>query len=355
MRDAPGHYYLPDFCAGRSVAVVLLVCQLLAFVVVASSAATAELPAIRLLKVSLFLHWLGLMSALTLCATRPLLVRLSVDRLSAAAFLLVIATTALLSLGAWHALRWAGYGVELGAAEGSAELAFVLRNAAIAAIVTAVLLRYLWVQHQWRRNVELEARSRVEALTARIRPHFLFNSMNTIAALIRSRPADAERAVEDLADLFRASLADARVQVALEDELALARGHLRMEQLRLGERLKVEWRAVDAPSAARVPRLLLQPLVENAVRHGIEPLPGGGTVSISVRAQDGALVLEVENPRPAPGAALPIDGEVEGNRMALANIRQRLELVYGSKAALAVHEEADRFVVMVRIPLEVAP
>jgi two-component system sensor histidine kinase AlgZ len=350
MRDAPDHYYLPDFCAGRSVAVVLLVCQLLAFLVVASNAAGAELPAILLLKVSLFLHWLGLMSALVLCLSRRLLARLSLTALSAAAFLLVLATTALLSVGAWSALRWAGYGVELGSYP---LLAFALRNAAIAAIVTAVLLRYFWVQHQWRRNVELEARSRIEALTARIRPHFLFNSMNTIAALIRSRPVDAERAVEDLADLFRASLADARVQVALADELALARGHLRMEQLRLGDRLKVEWRAVDAPDAARVPRLLLQPLVENAVRHGIEPLPGGGTVAISVRARDGALVFEVENPRPAAGAALPLEGIVEGNRMALANIRQRLELVYGAKAALAVHETEGRFAVMVRIPLEV--
>src|SRR5262245_55417809 len=104
--------------------------------------------------------------------------------------------------------------------------------------------------------------------------------MNTIAALVRSRPVDAERAVEDLADLFRASLADARTQVALDEELELARGHLRMEQLRLGDRLRVEWRALDAPGGARVPRLLLQPLVENAVRHGIEPLPGGGTVGI---------------------------------------------------------------------------
>jgi two-component system sensor histidine kinase AlgZ len=128
-----------------------------------------------------------------------------------------------------------------------------------------------------------------------------------------------------------------------------------MEQLRLGDRLKVEWRAVEAPSDARVPRLLLQPLVENAVRHGIEPLPGGGTVAISVRARDGALVFEVENPRPRPGAAAPGENLVEGNRMALANIRQRLELVYGTKAALAVHEEADRFAVMVRIPLEVMP
>ena len=349
MRDAPDHYYLPDFCAGRSVAVVLLVCQLLAFVVVASKSGGPDLPAILLLKVSLFLHWLGLMSALVLCAARRLLVRLALTPLSAAAFLLVLATTALLSVGAWFALRWAGYGVELGAHE---LLAFTLRNAAIAAIVTAVLLRYFWVQHQWRRNVELEAQARIEALTARIRPHFLFNSMNTIAALIRGRPADAERAVEDLADLFRASLADARVQVALDDELGLARGHLRMEQLRLGDRLKVEWRAVEAPSDARVPRLLLQPLVENAVRHGIEPLPGGGTVAISVRARDGALVFEVENPRPRGGAPSG-EGVADGNRMALANIRQRLELVYGTKAALAVHEEADRFAVMVRIPLEV--
>ena len=352
MRDAPGHYYLPDFCAGRSVAVVLLVCQLLAFVVVASNSASVDLPAILLLKVSLFLHWLGLMSALVLCLARPLLARLTLVPLSAAAFLLVLVTTALLSIGAWHALVWAGYGVELGAHQ---LLAFTLRNAAIAAIVTAVLLRYFWVQHQWRRNVELEARSRIEALTARIRPHFLFNSMNTIAALIRTRPVDAERAVEDLADLFRASLADARSLVTLEDELALARGHLRMEQLRLGDRLKVEWRAVDAPGNARVPRLLLQPLVENAVRHGIEPLAEGGTVAITVRATDGALVFEVENPRPLPGSAVAGEAVVEGNRMALANIRQRLELSYGTKAALAVHEEADRFAVMVRIPLELPP
>jgi len=349
MRDAPEHYYLPDFCAGRSVAVVLLVCQLLAFVVVASQSSGADLPAIMLLKVSLFLHWLGLMSALVLCAARRVLVRLPLERLSVAAFLLVLTTTALLSVGAWIALRWAGYGVELGTHE---LLAFTLRNAAIAAIVTAVLLRYFWVQHQWRRNVELEARARIEALTARIRPHFLFNSMNTIAALIRSRPLDAERAVEDLSDLFRASLADARVQVALEDELELARGHLRMEQLRLGDRLQVEWRAVEAPSNARVPRLLLQPLVENAVRHGIEPLPGGGTITITVQAHDGTLVLEVDNPRPAGGAPSG-EGVVDGNRMALANIRQRLELVYGSKAALEVDDARDRFAVQVRIPLEV--
>jgi len=348
MAASPRHYYLPDFCAGRSVAVVMLVCQLLAFVLVAGGTTAAELPSIQLLKVSLFLHWLGLMSALVLCLARRLLERLALGALSLAAFLIVLATTTVLSLSAWHLLIWAGFAYELGSV-----LAFVLRNAAITAIVVAVLLRYFWVQHQWRHNVELEAEARVEALTSRIRPHFLFNSMNTIAALIRSRPDAAERAVEDLADLFRASLVDARTLVTLDDELDLARGHLRMEQLRLGERLQVEWRALDAPGSARVPRLLLQPLVENAVRHGIEPLATGGTIGISVRARDGALVIEVDNPMPRRDAPA-IAPAGAGNRMALANIRQRLELVYGSKAALAAHGDDGRFSVVLRIPLEAA-
>lgn len=355
MPPASSHYYLPDFCTGRSVAVVMLVCQLLAFVLVASGATSAELPSIQLLKVSLFLHWLGLMSALVLCISHRLLARLDPAALSVAAFLIVLFTTALLSLGAWQARIWSGFASEIGAA---ALLAFVLRNAAITAIVTAVLLRYFWVQHQWRRNVELEAQARIEALTARIRPHFLFNSMNTIAALIRSRPADAERAVEDLSDLFRASLLDARTLVTLDDEIELARGHLRMEQLRLGERLRVEWRALDAPGSARVPRLLLQPLVENAVRHGIEPLPGGGTVGIAIRARDGALVIEVDNPMPlgsATDSAPPGLASGEGNRMALANIRQRLELAYGNKAALAIHRDGASFSVVLRMPLDVLP
>ncbi len=344
MHAAPESCYLPDFCAARSVAVVVVVCQLLAFVLVAAQIAAVEPAGIRLLKMSLFLHWLGLSSAGVLCLARALLARRSTAAITVGAFALVVATTMLLSIAAWHALVWAGYGQEL---SGTEPALFVARNAAVAAIITAVLLRYLWIQHQWRRNVELEAGSRIQALTARIRPHFLFNSMNTIAALIRSRPADAERAVEDLADLFRASLADASTLVPLADELELTRLYARMELLRLGTRLQLEWRIVAPLPALRVPRLVLQPLVENAIRHGIEPIPGGGLVEITVRQAGEALELEVRNPL-APGSS----GAPDGNRMAHDNIRQRLELAYGARATLVASASAGHYQATLTLPAE---
>ena len=138
----------------------------------------------------------------------------------------------------------------------------------------ALALRYFYVTHEWRRNVELQAQARVHALQARIRPHFLFNSMNTIAALTRSNPARAEEAVQDLADLFRANLSEKRNQIPLADEIDIARTYQRIEQLRLGDRLQVEWEVDALPRDALVPGLTLQPLLENAIYHGIEPRAG---------------------------------------------------------------------------------
>ena len=122
---------------------------------------------------------------------------------------------------------------------------FLVRNAGITFVVTALALRYFYVTHEWRHNVELQATARVHALQARIRPHFLFNSMNTIAALTRSNPARAEEAVQDLADLFRANLNEKRNQISLAEEIDVARTYQRMEQLRLGDRLRVDWK-IDA-------------------------------------------------------------------------------------------------------------
>ena len=167
----------------------------------------------------------------------------------------------------------------------------------IAAIVGALALRYFYVTHQWRRSIELEARARIRALQARIRPHFLFNSMNTIAALTRSDPALAEAAVEDLADLFRVSLNDARAQITLAEEIEIARTYQRIEQLRLGDAAaRCDWDVAALPARAIVPSLLLQPLLENAIGHGIEPLPHGGTVDVRGRLERDAIVIEVTNP-----------------------------------------------------------
>ena len=141
---------------------------------------------------------------------------------------------------------------------------------------------------QWQERVEAASKAQVDALQARIRPHFLFNSMNTIASLIRTRPAEAERTVEDLSDLFRAALGSAETPGTLGEELDLMDHYLRIEKLRLGDRLRVEIEADELPRDLPLPRLLLQPLVENAIYHGVQPLADGGTIRIAGRHLPGA-------------------------------------------------------------------
>jgi two-component system sensor histidine kinase AlgZ len=222
---------------------------------------------------------------------------------------------------------------------------FAVRNVCIGLVVTALLLRYFYVAHQWRRSVELRAAARVHALQARIRPHFLFNSMNTIAALTRSNPRRAEAAVQDLADLFRATLSDKRDTITLAEELEVARTYQRMEQLRLGGRLRVEWKTDALPANALVPGLMIQPLLENAIYHGIEPRAEGGTVTISGEVAGGLVTIVVRNPLD------PLPGNREGNRLALANIRERLALMYGERALMKSGRFDAEYIVTLRFPL----
>jgi two-component system sensor histidine kinase AlgZ len=215
---------------------------------------------------------------------------------------------------------------------------------ALAALVTAAAFRYFYVQAQWQRQIRAQARAQVSALQARIRPHFLFNSMNTIASLIRSQPVAAERAVEDLADLFRAALKAGDEPSPLGVEIELVRRYLDIEQLRLGSRLKVEWDIAGLPEDVPIPALLLQPLIENAVHHGIQPLPEGGVVTIVARTEPERVVISIRNP------CAPVAARGEGNRMALGNIRQRLAYHYGNRAALEMEQGRDYYFCRLSIP-----
>ena len=200
--------------------------------------------------------------------------------------------------------------------------------------------------------------ARLLALTARIRPHFFFNSLNGVLGVIRSDPRRAERALEELAELFRALMQDNRDLVALGDELALCERYVDLERLRLGERLEIRWefsdeledggRVAAAPGAAlmraKVPPLLLQPLLENAVYHGVEPSSAPGEILVRIARRSGMLMLEVDNPIGDPAR------HQVGNRMALENIRERLMLFFDLEAALEIECAKDRYCVRIRLP-----
>ncbi|HEY1991819.1 MAG TPA: histidine kinase, partial [Gammaproteobacteria bacterium] len=254
-------FFLPELCSGGVVLVVVLIAELTAMMLAIAKHLPGEgVPLwLDLARISLFLQWIALASAGVLCAARPHLMRMPLRAALVLSYAMLLGVTLLMSEIAFRLSENTGIGQQLLPAS---HAGFVLRNLLICAIVSALVLRYFYVMHQWRSNVRREASTRFEVLQARIRPHFLFNSMNTIAALIRGKPELAERAVEDLSDLFRASLADSSARIPLSEELAVTRQYAGIEALRLGERLKIEWRMDGVPLDAQLPRLTLQPLIE---------------------------------------------------------------------------------------------
>jgi len=188
------------------------------------------------------------------------------------------------------------------------------------------------------------AEARLMALTSRIRPHFLFNALNAVLGVIRSDPRRAEAALEELADLFRVLMRENRELVPLSDEIALARQYLNLERLRLGERLQVKWDIESCPPDALVPPLMLQPLLENAVYHGIEPGEQAGEISIHFARRGDQLLIELANPY-VVGASSHV-----GSHMALANLGERLMLFYDLEARLETEANDGRFVVRIVTP-----
>ena len=337
-------HWLPDFCSLPVLFAVMVVAELL--VLVAEIAPSDEMRPLlpRLATVSVFAQWLALVCAVCLCKLRPQLERLSPWLGVLAAYALMLAITVIGSALVFEIDHQLSLNLTLPA---QFQGRFVWRSAALCALLGAALLRYFYVLEQWRARVRAEAKARFEALQARIRPHFLFNSMNTIASLIRSRPAEAERAVEDLSDLFRAALGKDTALSTLGAELDLMRRYLDIEKLRLGARLRVDMAVDDLPADLPIPALLLQPLAENAIYHGIQALPEGGTVTVRGRRAADAVVLEIRNPQPPSTVrAAPRNG------MALDNTRARIEYHFGTRGTLAVDNGAEEFVCVLRLPHE---
>jgi two-component system sensor histidine kinase AlgZ len=340
------HLVLPDFCAPRAVLVVLLIVTLTALLLALSTAGFSSVFWGDLARNVLFLTWTGIAVCALLCASRQRIESQNALRGSMLALGMILALVAIIStIASWiMASTWLNPDGMLGAAPDQ-HWVFMARNLLLGLIIGASALRYFYVAQQWRLNVESQALSRMNALQARIQPHFLYNSMNTIAALTRSDPARAEEAVQDLADLFRANLSEKRSQITLAEELESARIYQRIEQLRMGDRLRVRWEVHDLPMHALIPALTVQPLLENAIGHGVEQIPGGGEVIVEGSCSDGIVQLRMRNPLPPTQAAAR-----SGHGIALDNIRERLTLLYGDKAAVTAGPEDGEFVVQLRFP-----
>jgi two-component system sensor histidine kinase AlgZ len=341
-------FFLPSFCDVRMVFAVVVIAQLLAFIITLVSPGVMQNAWGNLGLISLFMQWIALTSAALLCVCRHVLARMGNRLAAVVSYLLVLLVTAVVSeLAFWLMLASTVFpeiSVDLRAT-------FLLRNLAISTVIAAIVLRYLYVQFQWRQQLKAEARARIQALQARIRPHFLFNSMNTIAALTRSAPETAETAIEDLSDLFRASLNNSQQQATLAEELTLAQRYLSIEALRLGERLTVQWNMDGVPLTTMLPPLILQPLLENAIYHGIERLPEGGTIQVDGHSQDGCVAIAISNPV-LSGAA---GEQPAGHRIAQENIRQRLQIIFGDRASLVSTLTAGVYKVVMHFPETAVP
>ena len=325
---------LPNFC---NLGVMLRSLLIANVFVVAAALLRSTSPSNALLEFQLlaaFVEPALIVSLLVACAARRFLHSMRYGTALAA----IAAFEVLVAWGAWQ------LGAEL--VPGRRNMPFA-HLALLTLLVTACVLGYFDLRARALSPAIAEAR--IQALQARIRPHFLYNSINAVLSLIRSEPRRAERALEDMADLFRVLMSDNRTLAPIATEVELARQYLAIESLRLGDRLKVSWRTEGMPADALVPPLVLQPLVENAVYHGIEPSPQGGEIAIEVALSGGQLLMTLSNPLPAESR------HSQGNKMALANIRERLQLHFDAEASMKSEVRDGTYRITIRVPYLTAP
>ena len=320
---------LPNFCnLGVMLRSLVIVNVLVAAAAVVRTASVAGF-AFEFVTLAAFAEPVLLASLILLCAARRWL--------HAIGYVPALAALALFELGAaWLATQALGGLVPDRRGGSFFNVAFV------SLFATACTLAYFDLRA--RALTPALAEARIQALQARIRPHFLYNSINAVLGLIRTEPRRAERALEDMADLFRVLMSDNRTLAPIGEEIELTRQYLAIESLRLGERLKIVWKLERMPAEALVPPLILQPLVENAVYHGIEPSPSGGEIAIEVARDGGEVSVRLTNPFPAEGR------HAAGNRMAVANIRERLQLHFDAEASMKAEVRGGVYTTTIRFP-----
>lgn len=333
------HSLLPDFCSWGLLFASIVVAEICVLVI---QLAPGHPPSFSQMSVnSVYALWLTILCVATLCVLRRFLTRFR-DLLAywICWFVIQVVAAIVATVSFWFndslVLDLIPAAVE--------QRVFWFSSVLITSVVSAAMLRYFYIRQAWQQELLSQTEARVQALQARIRPHFLFNSLNSIASLIAQNPEAAEAATEDLADLFRGALRKADQSIPLKEELDLVRKYLRMEQRRLGDRLQIQWEIDMLPDNARIPPLLLQPLAENAVNHGIQPRHEGGTVKLSGACDDEFIVIVISNPLADQGS------DRASNQVALKNIHERLYYHYSGRAVLKTEINEGQYQAILRIP-----
>lgn len=337
--------FLPDFCSLKMLIVVFFLAELLAFLLtlaidVSVFGFLSEF-AIR----SLLALWIALMSASVLCSVRQRLSSFSHLTVGIIAFVIIQLITLLVcwlvvdGLPDWNLL--------LPLIKEPNKVTFYVRVLGVSSLVSLAFLRYLYVLFQWKQQIEARAAAKLDALQARMRPHFLFNSLNSIASLTRLEPETAEALVEDLAELLRSSMQmDQALLIPLEQEINLVKLYLAIEQHRLNQRLRVNWQLDNIPMDTLVPPLSLQPIVENAVYYGVEPSAEGADILIKGEKTLIGVVLTVRNTR----TNQTVNPQRKGNKSAMNNLIARIAGCYAGDGKVHVQSQADFFQVEIEIP-----
>ena len=338
-RDAD--YLLPNLCQGEGLLGVVITAELLSILIVVVKSGVGSFSWLDLGMTSLMALWITLLSASLLCLTRNLLANYSHPVTAALSYGFILLITGFTSLAG----QWLMALLEVSHSGPPVSFWRLVDHVVIAAIPAGILLRHLFLQQMLRVQQRAELESRIQALQSRIRPHFLFNSMNIIASLIGSDPDKAETVVEDLSDLFRHALTDNHTLVPLRDELNLCRRYMAIEKLRLGERLATVWQIDDYGSGVQIPSLTLQPVLENAVYHGIQLLPEGGEVVVTVGRANNRIQIDVQNPRN------PRMQHNKGNRMAMDNVQTRLQAHFGPSATVQAEIRESCYITHINYPV----
>ncbi|PRB80975.1 sensor histidine kinase [Pseudomonas sp. MYb185] len=323
-------FFLPDLCSPVAVFTLVVLAELMVLVWVLAQPVAEGFDWLQLAMASLFVQWIVLLSAALLCRLRNWMRRRPLGLAIACCYAVVVGLALLFTVLA----DWVLYQGMAGTPPLHTEQ--LLRHGLIALIMTSMLLRYFYLQQQWQSQNQAALQARLQSLQSRIRPHFLFNSLNSIVSLIGTQPDKAENAVLDLSDLFRANLADADAVATWGEEYRLCRGYLRIEQYRLGERLQVQWQVDGLPDNLPFPLLTLQPLLENAILHGLQPCIAGGDIQVSGHYRAGRVELLVSN-------SCPQQSEHQGASMALNNIRARLAALFGPAAQVEAWQDGPRY------------